>query len=87
MIPYTGDRLTRLFADYVARAGLPGNITFHALRHTFATRLASAGVSQTMIQALLGQSDPDSAKIYVHPFTDDVMNAMKKISLPVMIPN
>ena len=82
LIPYTGDKLTRIFAAYVARAELPADITFHVLRHTFATRLGSAGVSQSLIQTLLGQSDSDSTKIYVHAYTEDMVSAMNKISLP-----
>ncbi len=33
----------------------PGRITFHDLRHTFATRLAERGVDETARMALLGQ--------------------------------
>ena len=82
LIPFLPDYLTKAFGAYVARAGLRPDITFHALRHTFATWLASAGVSFTLIQALLGQSDPDSTKVYVHAHSEDLVRAINKLKLP-----
>jgi integrase len=82
LIPYAGDRLTKLFAAYVAKAGLPDEITFHALRHTFGTWLARAGVNQPLIQTLLGHSDADSTQHYVHAYSEDLLRAMNALVLP-----
>jgi integrase len=82
LIPYTGDHLTRLFAAYVAKAGIPKGITFHALRHTFGTWLARAGVNQPLIQTLLGHSDSDSTQKYVHAYNPDLLHAVNKLKLP-----
>jgi len=38
----------------------------HALRHTFGTALAEAGVDLTVMQALLGHTHPDTTARYIH---------------------
>jgi site-specific recombinase XerD len=38
----------------------------HALRHTFGTALAEAGVDLAVIQALMGHDHVDSAAAYIH---------------------
>jgi len=62
--PYT--TITR--AWYVIRraAGLPSNTRIHDLRHTFASRLVSAGKSLFEVQILLGHSDPRVSQRYAH---------------------
>lgn len=62
--PYT--TITR--AWYVIRraAGLPGNVRIHDLRHTFASRLVSAGRSLFEVMMLLGHSDPRVSQRYAH---------------------
>ena len=49
------------------------NITPHILRHTFATRLAEAGIDIKVTQALLGHSDiKTTIKIYNHADSDRI---------------
>ncbi|MCA1682217.1 MAG: site-specific integrase, partial [Actinobacteria bacterium] len=43
------------------RAGHP-----HALRHSFGTALAEAGVDLAVIQAMMGHDHVDSAAAYIH---------------------
>jgi site-specific recombinase XerD len=38
----------------------------HALRHSFGTALAEAGVDLSVIQALMGHDHVDSAVAYIH---------------------
>ena len=38
----------------------------HALRHSFGTALAEAGVDLSVIQALMGHDHVDSAAAYIH---------------------
>ena len=44
---------------------MPG-IPFHDLRHTFATRLAAAGVPLRAIQEYLGHADLKTTQVYAH---------------------
>ena len=60
-----------------------GSVDLHALRHTFVTRLARAGVSQTVAQHLAGHSDPRlTAQVYTHLGTEDMRAAVE--SLPAV---
>ena len=63
--PLTAAGLRSLFRYNGARAGVPGAHP-HALRHSFGTALAEAGVDLAVIQALLGHDQIDSSAGYVH---------------------
>ena len=60
-----GARGGRLNPEYTSKAfkrfadstGLPADITFHALRRTYASWLATGGVSMAVVQRLLGHQD------------------------------
>ena len=64
--PYKADWLTRLFKRAVRRGGLSESITFHSLRHTFASYLVSSGEPIRQVQQLLGHSDVRVTEIYAH---------------------
>ena len=56
---------SRLFRKYRRLAGLPEGLTFHSLRKTYGTVLASAGVPLKTIQKMLGHADVSiTARIY-----------------------
>ena len=66
--PVTGDRFVDLRAGYTAalrRAGLKG-ITWHTLRHTFASRLTRSGVDLVTVKELLGHSTISTTMRYAH---------------------
>jgi integrase/recombinase XerD len=74
-----GDRLKRGGAHYLVErsyqaAGLanrvPAGAMVHALRHTFATRLAEDGASATEIQALLGHESLNTSQGYIDATVD-----------------
>lgn len=54
------------FENARRRAGLGEDVTPHTLRHTFASRLAMAGVDLRTIQELGGWSDLNMVKRYSH---------------------
>ena len=62
------------FSAIIKRAGLtagPGEaLTFHCLRHTFATRLAEAGVPEDVRMQLCGHTVRETARKYNHDTTN-----------------
>lgn len=72
------DRATpdRVFNAAKNKAGIVKNVSFHSLRHTFATNLLESGVDIRTIQILLGHSSITSTAIYLHVARKDV-NAVK----------
>ena len=54
--PYHPKSFYNQFKALLAKAGLPKDITIHALRHTYATLLLEAGEHPKVVQELLGHS-------------------------------
>ena len=48
------------------RWGRKNGITFHSLRHTFATRVAAEGAPLRALQEWLGHDDPKTTEVYRH---------------------
>jgi integrase/recombinase XerD len=81
-----GDRLKRGGAHYLVErsyraAGLanrvPAGAMVHALRHTFATRLAEDGASATEIQALLGHENLNTSQGYIDATANQTRQAAR----------
>jgi integrase len=55
--PYTADGLRSMLRRAVDRAGVKGrDVSFHALRHSFATRLVAANVDIKTVSTILGHN-------------------------------
>ena len=63
--PQQRSEVHRRFKRTLKRAGLRDDMKFHGLRHTFATRLAAAGVPLVKLQEWLGHEDASTTQIYV----------------------
>ncbi len=60
------ERFDKTWAKAVNDAGIP-RITFHDLRHTFATRLVELGYDIAIIRSLLGHRSIVTTQRYAHP--------------------
>ena len=63
--PLTSAGLRTIFRYHRERAGVLAGHP-HALRHTFGTALAEAGVDLAVLQALMGHDHIDSSAAYIH---------------------
>ena len=63
--PLTPAGLRTIFRYHRGKAGVPAGHP-RALRHSFGTALAEAGVDLAVLQALMGHDHGDSSAAYIH---------------------
>lgn len=62
------------------------NVTFHTLRHTFATRCVEAGFDIKTLSEILGHSNVKTTlNIYVHPSFELKRSNMSKLAMPEIL--
>lgn len=73
-------RNLRNWFNRLIKTGKYKAITFHGLRHTFATRLLTQGVAEKIVSELLGHSDVSTtSRIYANPDKTQKREAMKRV--------
>ncbi len=85
--PLDRAKVTRRFQAACVEAGVRA-ITFHELRHTFATRMAAQGVPLRKLQEWLGHADIKTTQIYMHYAPDEhevaMVNAGFGVARPIL---
>jgi integrase len=69
----------RGFWANVCREAVLDDFRIHDLRHTYASILASAGLSLPVIGALLGHTQPNTTARYSHLFDDPLREATERV--------
>ena len=77
--PFTQSFVSHKFKRYVKRSKLNPKLSFHALRHTFASWLVQRGVSIYQVSKLLGHSSVNVTAIYAHLQTDNLRESVSKL--------
>jgi integrase/recombinase XerD len=70
-----------VFRESKKKAEITKAVTFHSLRHTFATNLLENGVDIRTIQILLGHSSITSTAIYLHIARQDLSSVSSPLDL------
>ena len=75
--PWGKNHQSRLMADSCAAAGIVPSQTFHILRHTYASRLVTRGVSLAVVGEQLGHADGRMTSRYSHLAPSHVADAVR----------
>jgi integrase/recombinase XerD len=79
--PLTRILLWSLVKKYCKRAGLPGTVSPHTLRHSFATHLLAGGADLRTVQEMLGHASIKTTQHYTH-VDRDRLKAMHRLFHP-----
>jgi site-specific recombinase XerD len=64
--PLAPSTAEKVFTAAAGRAGIKKGVSFHSLRHAFATHLLEGGTNIRVIQALLGHQCLTTTQVYTH---------------------
>jgi site-specific recombinase XerD len=73
--------VTQCFRDLKSDCGINKDVSFHSLRHSFASMLVSKGVSLYVVKELLGHSDFATTQIYAHLESKSLKDAIGRLNV------
>ena len=80
-VKFHKDYISKSFKKILRKLNLPEKYHFHCLRHTFITQLIKKGVNINYVKEIAGHSDIQTTMNYIHIVTNDLREAVNKISL------
>ncbi|MDB5190464.1 MAG: tyrosine-type recombinase/integrase [Segetibacter sp.] len=78
-VRYSTRSAQKVFEAAKNKAGITKEITFHGLRHSFATHLLEKGIDVKFIQELLGHFDIKTTMRYIHVRKEQLVNIVSPI--------
>lgn len=72
--PYSSRSAQQIFRRGIQQAGIEKSLSFHSLRHSFATHLMEKGVNTKYIQEILGHFNIKTTELYLHVAKINLVN-------------
>ncbi len=77
--PYSARSAQEIFHQAKKKAGISKEVSFHCLRHSFATILLEKGIDIHFIKQLLGHNDIRTTERYLHVKRQDLLKLVNPL--------